>query len=300
MGQRYEIERIAIIGAAYASIFYGMDSESVFFVADGERAGRLEREGVLVNGRPYSIPVHRPGEPSQPADLIIVAVKNHHLDTAIDALRDSVGYNTVILSLMNGIDSEGRIGWVYGAEKVLYSMVLGIDAVRVRNEVRYSVHGRIFFGEAKNLTYTDRVMRVKNLFDRAGIAYVIPEDMIRALWWKFMINVGINQASAALRSTYALFQIPGESQVLMESAMREVATIAGKLDIHLSEEDIRDWYDVLSKLSAEGKTSMLQDVEAGRKTEVEMFSGKVIELGKKLGVPTPVNERLFRLIRDME
>ena len=111
-----------------------------------------------------------------------------------------------------------------------------------------------------------------------------------------MINVGINQASAALKSTYKRFQSEGEARSLMDSAMREVMVVAQALGINLNEGDITEWHDILAGLSPDGKTSMLQDVEACRKTEIEMFAGKVIELGKDLGIPTPVNERLFQII----
>ena len=112
-----------------------------------------------------------------------------------------------------------------------------------------------------------------------------------------MINVGINQVSAALRAPYGVFQIAGEARELMESAMREGVLLASRLHISLTEADVTEWYAVLRGLNPEGKTSMLQDVEAGRKTEVEMFAGKVIELGRRLCVATPVNERLFDMIR---
>ena len=82
--------------------------------------------------------------------------------------------------------------------------------------------------------------------------------------------------------------------------MREVVLLAGKEEVPLSEEDIGNWETVLSTLKPAGKTSMLQDVEAGRKTEVEMFAGKVIELGERHHVPTPVNRRLFDSIRKIE
>jgi 2-dehydropantoate 2-reductase len=82
--------------------------------------------------------------------------------------------------------------------------------------------------------------------------------------------------------------------------MREVMLLAQAQGINLIEGDIESWHDVLSHLSPDGKTSMLQDVEAGRKTEVEMFAGKVIELGNRLGIPSPVNERLFRKIHSIE
>jgi 2-dehydropantoate 2-reductase len=124
--------------------------------------------------------------------------------------------------------------------------------------------------------------------------------MIRLLWWKFMINVGINQASAVLRAPFSVFQTSQEARDLMESAMREVIMLSEKAGVNLSEEDIEKFHSVLHSISPQGKTSMLQDIEAGRKTEVEMFAGKVIELGTRLHVPTPVNQKLFDAIKKIE
>ena len=86
----------------------------------------------------------------------------------------------------------------------------------------------------------------------------------------------------------------------MESAMREVIRLSEKAQINLTEEDIKRFNEILPDLNPQGKTSMLQDVEAGRKTEVEMFAGKVIALGRQYDVPTPVNQRLFDLIKEIE
>lgn len=299
------IEHIAIIGAgaigaSYASMFYNMSMDSVSFIAGENRYIRLKQDGIVVNGKRYNIPVYLPGHIPAPYNLVIVAVKHHHLDAAIIDLQGSVGDETVILSFMNGIESEETIGSVLGLDKVLSSIVLGIDAVRDGNSTTYSNQGRVFFGEAINVVQTDRVKQVKELFERAGINYVIPDDMIRTLWWKFMINVGINQVSAALHAPYKRFQAPGEARTLMDSAMREVMLLAQAQGIDIHEGDIESWHHVLSNLSPDGKTSMLQDVEAGRMTEVEMFAGKVIELGRCFGVPTPVNEELFRMIRSTE
>ena len=201
---------------------------------------------------------------------------------------------------MNGIDSEERIGAVYGMDKVIYGLTLGIDAVREGNSVNYTNQGRIFFGEAKNPELTDRVRRIHELFDRAGIAHVIPPDMIRSLWFKYMVNVGANQTSAVLRANYGALRSSSEARELMDSAMREVIAIAGAIKVDLGEKDIGEWYKVLEGLNPAGKTSMFQDVEAGRKTEVEMFAGTVIELGKRYGVPTPVNQRLFDELKRIE
>ena len=299
------IETISIIGAGalgavYAAVLYDMDPRCVAFVAGGERAERLRREGVVVNDKSYHISVLTPEERAEPADLVIVAVKCQHLDDAIRDMKNRVGAETLIISVMNGIESEERIGAAYGMDRVLYAVSLGIDALRDENRVIYTTRGKLFIGEAANPVLTERVRRVQALFDRAGITYETPPDMLRILWWKFMINVGINQASAVLRAPYALFQTAGEARELMGAAMREVVRLAGKTGVDLSEADIDGFDPYLFRLNPQGKTSMLQDVEAGRKTEVEMFAGRVIELGRRYGVPTPVNQRLFDQIRKIE
>jgi 2-dehydropantoate 2-reductase len=115
-----------------------------------------------------------------------------------------------------------------------------------------------------------------------------------------MINVGINQASAVLGAPYAVFQNPGQAREMMEAAMREVIEIAQKTGVNLSEDDIRSFEPVLARLNPRGKTSMLQDVEEGRKTEVEMFAGRVIPLGRQYNVPVPINQMLFDKIRAIE
>lgn len=240
------IETVSIIGAGamgcvYASILYDMNPGCVSFVAGGTRLERLRQHTVVVNGKAYPIPILGPSDDAPPADLVIVAVKHHHLDAAIRDMVRRVGDNTTILSAMNGIESEERLA-----------------------------------------------------------AHEVPPDMIRTLWWKFMINVGINQVSAALEAPYGGFQQQGEARNLMESAMREVVALARASGVHLSDADIDDWYTILPTLSPLGKTSMLQDVEGGRKTEVEMFAGKVIEIGERYGVPTPVNRYLFEAIRTIE
>jgi 2-dehydropantoate 2-reductase len=299
------IERISVIGAGavgalYARKFFDMDKNCISLVAKGERYERLKEGGLIVNNKRCKMPLVRVEDNTPPSDLIIVAVKYHHLPEAIQDLRNRVGENSLILSLMNGIDSEEQIGGVYGMEKMLYAIVAGIDAVRQGNRITYTKEGKIFFGEAKNPRLSERVERVKSAFDRAGIASEIPEDMIRTLWWKFMINTGMNQVSAVLRASYAVFQTSQEARELMESAMMEVMTIAKATKVHLSEQDIEEWYSFMSGLSPQGTTSMVQDIEANRKTEAEMFGGKVMELGKTYGIPTPVNQTLFRMIRVME
>ncbi len=288
------------MGAAYASRFYDFDRASISLAASGKRSQRLKAEGLVVNNKHYAIPVLSPEDPASPADLIIVALKHQYLADALQDLKNRVGDNTVFLSVMNGLDSELIIGAVYGEDKIVYATAVGIDAQRNGNVINYSKGGTIFFGEAENTFLTERVKNIQALFERAGIAYQTPPDMMRIMWWKFMINVGINQASVVLSAPYGVFQTSKHAQQIMESAMREVMTVAESAGVNLVEKDIQDWYTYLKTFDPAGKTSMLQDIEAGRETEVDIFAGKVIDLGKTYDIPTPVNEILYHAIKVLE
>jgi 2-dehydropantoate 2-reductase len=300
-----EIKYVAILGAGamgafFAAKFFDAPEFSTALIAGGERHERLTRDGLVVNGKTYHIPVRDPETDGPTADLIIVAVKHHHLPKAVHELRNVVADGTTILSVMNGLDSEKTIGAVYGMDKALYGVSVGIDALRQGNQVSYTTPGRHYFGEAANVPISERVRRVQVAFERAGIPYETPPDMLRMMWWKFMVNVSMNPSSAVMHAPYGVFQASPEARALMEDLMREVIALAQAEGIHLSEQDIADWYPVLQTLSPQGQTSMLQDIEARRKTEIEMFAGKAVELGHRHGIPTPVNETMLRIIHVLE
>ena len=299
------IERVALLGAGalgsyFATKFFDTAGLTTVLVARGERYDRLNRTGLIVNEKPYAIPVVHPDRVTSPADLVVVAVKYHHLPAAVPDLRDLVDAETTIISVMNGLDSEEIIGAAYGMDKLLYAVSVGIDALREGHRVTYGNPGVLYFGDAQNADPSPLVQRVQAVLDRAAIPYEIPADMMRILWWKFMVNVGMNQASAVMRAPYGVFQTSARARAVMDVLMQEVITLAQVLGVNLSDQDVADWYPIMNKLSAAGKTSMLQDVEAGRKTEVEMFGGKVVELGQAHGVPTPVNEAMLNIIHVLE
>jgi 2-dehydropantoate 2-reductase len=301
------IQKVAILGAGamgayFAGRFFDTSGFSTVLIATGQRKDRLEKNGLVVNGKSYILPVLDPEETASPADLIIVALKHQHLKDAVAGLNKLVGPDTTFISVMNGLDSEEYIGSIYGMDKVLYTISVAIDAVRQDNRITYSKPGKHYFGQAVNTRndLSQRVRCVQQAFDRAGIVYETPDDMIRMLWWKFMINVGINQASAVLRAPYGVFQTSADARDLTETLMREVISLAAVMKVNLSEKDIEQWYVFQKTLSPQGKTSMLQDIEAKRKTEVEMFAGKVVELGQTHGVATPVNQAVYRIIRVLE
>ncbi len=289
---------LGAVGATYASILYQMDKNAIKVILDEERLPRYQ-QGLLINGTQYSFDyvVPRAGEPK--AELILIAVKGHHLEKSIESITPLVGENTLILSLLNGITSEDDLARAFGREKVLHGFCVGTDAGRENGEVCFINSGKIVFGEYFPEA-AGKATPVAELFAKAGVPFTLSQDIRHEMWWKFMMNVGVNQTSAVLKAPYGVYQAVPEASELLASACREVLPLAAKEGISLSEADIAEYLRIFANLSPLGKTSMLQDVEAGRKTEVESFGLAVMNLGKKHGIPTPINETLYHMIRVLE
>lgn len=289
------------VGSAHAIQLQQHDRQLVRVLAGGERVLRYRDQGFIVNGQRYDFTYAEPNDPrADAADLIIVAVKGHNLEEALEDMRCYVDKNTVILSLLNGITSEQRISSAYPDNKVLYGLCMSIAANRIGNEIQFESAGRIYFGEADNHIPSSQVQAVSSLFESAGIEHIVPENMMYMLWFKFMINVGVNQVTAVLHAPYSVFQKSPEARELMEAAMWEVIRIAEKYETKLDAGDIEKWYGILSGLHPHSKTSMFDDIEGKRKTEVEEFAGTVCDLGRQCGVETPMNHFLKLAILAIE
>jgi len=289
---------LGAVGTVFASQFSNA-KYNFSVLCDAPRKEKYLQNGFIINNKRYDFHYVTNKEYENKADLIIISVKYHHLKVAIKQLAGLVGKNTMIISLLNGIDSEEIIAKQFGHESVIYAFIYNIDATKVQNVVTYSKKGTIVFGE-KDGSVTERINKLKGILTEAGIAHEVSNDIIRNMWWKFMVNIGMNQTTAILRAPYRTIQKISYAQKLVKAAMREAIEISKSLNINLSEEDIDKAFSMLMDFSPDGKTSMLQDVEAKRKTEVEMLSGKLCYLGKQFNIPTPVNNLFFNLIKSME
>lgn len=275
--------------------------KQVVISANGERKARYLKQGFVVNGRQYFLPVKDKYE-ADPADLVIIAVKNYSLEEAIEEMRPYVSVNTIILSLLNGIDAVPRLRREFGEDSVPYAMILGIDALREENRVQYLAKGRIFCGFEKEKVEKNAptLAVLEEFFGTSDIAFVVPEDIVKEIWFKFMINVGLNQWSALIRAPYRLFQDSPHGQELLSKTMIEVISLSKRYGGNLEETDIDRAIAVLKTLAPQGKTSMLQDVEARRQTEVDAFAGAMKRLAKAADLDVPINAILYDAIRAIE
>jgi 2-dehydropantoate 2-reductase len=294
------------IGLLIADTLYRYNPGGLRILASGERLKRYREAGFLVNGERVDFPFADGEAPeSGRTDLIIVSCKYHHLEQVLKDIKPFVGKETIILSLLNGISSEEIIGVSYGPERLPLAMILGTDSRNTGNGASFTQRGVVNFGDADGKE-TERDRLIADYFTRAALPFEYhPKDMKRSLWYKYMINVGVNQTSALLRLPYACFkrdhpQGISEARLLMESAMQEVIAIANRQGIDLGDTDIENWYRTLASLGDSGCTSMCQDVLAGRKTEVELFGRTISDLGLKFNVPTPVNKALWLALRAIE
>ncbi|SHH66508.1 2-dehydropantoate 2-reductase [Sporobacter termitidis DSM 10068] len=289
-----EIKKVTLIGLGAMGVFFApklsdcLPAGHFRVLADGERKARLEANGVTLNGVTRHFPVITPRASGDPADLIIIAVKDAGLSQAILDIKNQVGPETQILCVMNGVDSEERVAEVYGWENVLYSY-MRVSIVMKDGTANFNPDvGTVHFGEAKNDTLSERVRRVKALFDRCGIGCEIDEDMIRGMWFKFMCNVGENLTCALLGIPFGAYRVSDHANAIRREAMWEVVRVAGCLGIALGEEDIELQEETIRHLPFANKPSTLQDLERGLPTEVDMFAGKVLQLGQELNVDTPL------------
>ena len=289
------------IGLSTAESIYNSDPSCISILAKEERLKRYKENGLKVNGKKLDFNFSF----GEKADLILVACKFHHLDQIIEDLRPSAGNDTIILSLLNGITSEEIISRKLGIEPLPLAMVLGTDAMHEAEGTSFNKKGTIHFGEAEGKNGC-REDAVAEFFNRTGVLYALESNMKRKLWYKFMMNVGFNQVTAVLRLPYKRVQTNGrpgeipEARRLIEKTMKEVIAVSNAEGIELNDDDIASAFAVTNTLNPEGTTSMCQDILAGRKTEVEMFSLTLMEFAKKHGISVPFNEALYLEIKTME
>ena len=298
-----DIETIGLIGLGALGMLFSncfvKSGKRFVVIADAERAERIRRDGAIINGEHVCFEVRTPEE-GTPLDLVIFATKAGGLSSAMETAAPFVGETTCILSVLNGISSEEELERRFGKEEVLLCTAQGMDAVREGNRLSYAHPGTLVIGERAPGKVSERAGALAEFLTAAGIPTEAVPDMVRRQWGKLMLNVGINQTVMVYEGTYRTVQQPGEARETMLSAMREVLTLANLEGFALTEHDLNQWVALADTLAPEGMPSMRQDAMAHRKSEVELFAGTVIRLAKTHGLDVPVNEMLYRRIREME
>lgn len=287
------MKNIIICGLGAVGLTYGVKFRNkcnLRILVDSERLKRYTKIKPILNGEVQEFEYILP-EDSFDADLIIIATKSSGLNSAIAQIKNFVTPKTIIISLLNGISSEEKIKQVYPEAKVLKSYFIGHSAVRNGNFVTQDGVGEIVVEKDDELA---------KIFEECEINYSNPKDMDYALWLKFTMNIFSNQTSAILNMTFGELKQNQQFVEFAKKLIAEVRSIAEFKGIKNIESLEFDALAALARMCNEGKTSMHQDILAGRKTEVDIFAGEIIRMGKELGIATPYNQVLYDMIKILE
>lgn len=298
-----EIKTIGLIGLGAVGALYAermlSSGADIRVIVDEARRERYVREGIYVNDVRVDFPYATPAK-AEPVDLLLIVTKEGGLLSAMETAAGFIGLDTLIVSLLNGVTSEGIIADRFGEKNVLYSVAQGMDAVKVGGRLTYVHPGQIVLGEREEGEVSDRVQMVANYLNAHGVTCTPVPDMVRRQWGKLMLNVGLNQACMVFECDYGGVQQPGRPREVMLGAMREAQKMAALEGYTISEAEFDEWVALLDSFSPAGKPSMRQDGEAHRKSEVELFAGTMVRLGQKHGVELPVNAWLYEKVKEIE
>lgn len=293
---------ITIIGMGALGILFGdiltasLGRDAVTFLADEQRIQKYRQDGVFCNGRACDFQM---SNQASCADLLIFAIKGNGLYDAMESAKSAVGENTIILSLLNGISSEEILAQYFPKGHIVHCIAQGMDAVKLGNKLTYSHKGELRIG-TPDPALSPFVERAAEILKCGGVPYVVEEDILHRLWSKWMLNVGVNQIVMVNEGTYGTVQCPGEPRDTMIAAMREVVKLSEYAKTGVTEDDLTFYVNLLDTLDPNGMPSMRQDGIAHRYSEVELFAGTVIKKAEQYGVSVPVNQMLYRRVKEME
>ncbi len=299
-----KIDRVALIGAGAVGAYFVqglMKKSDIEFcvVAEGNRLERLKKNGLLINGNLLKPAIKTPEE-AYGADLILIAVKYDAIHEAARMASEIVSDQTVILSLLNGIDSEEIVGAAAGAEHMLYS-IMRIQSWRENGEIRFDPEGTagLFFGEKDLHEKTERVLAVEELFSGTEIRCTFVPDMQGEIWNKYASNISRNLPQAMLGVGYGAYEDSAHVAYLRDCLDAEVHAVAEAKGIRIpkmAQNAAAAWQTV----DKSARFSTLQDLDAKRHTEIEMFLGVLIKLAKELHVPVPCCTFTYHFIKALE
>ena len=288
------MEKVVICGLGAVGMTYAVKFKNncnLKILADTSRIEQYKQSKPCFNGIEQEFEYVEPSENNFKADLIIISTKSYGLDEAIFNIKNFVRSGTFIISLLNGISSEEKIKKHYPEAVVPKSYFIGHSAIRNGNNVIQDGIGEIV---------TENIPELTLILDKCGIKYSCPADIEYSMWLKFTLNIFSNQVSAILNMTFGELKNNRKFLDFAKKLISEVQQIAAKKGVHNIENLEFDSLKALSKMCDEGKTSMLQDILNKRKTEVDIFAGEIIKLGKEFNILTPNNQVLYDLIKITE
>ncbi|MCD8078804.1 MAG: 2-dehydropantoate 2-reductase [Lachnospiraceae bacterium] len=297
-----KINTVAVlgVGAIGGYFIWGLSEklrDRLWVIADGERKKRLERDGLWINNVNYPLHVRTPQE-ARGADLLLIATKYGALPDILEDVAAVVDDHTTVLSLLNGVDSEEIIGALIGTEHILPS-IMKIASRRIGNRITFDgpTSLGLYFGESGQREPSERMLAIADLLNGTPLHYHMRKEIEVDIWKKYALNISQNLPQALLGCGIGAYADSEHVAALSHMLREEVIAVAAARGLDISSVRISL---KTSPVDKSARYSTLQDLDAGRHTEIHMFSGALGRMGRASGVPTPCNDFMFHAIRALE
>ena len=291
------------VGAYLVYALIGKEDLDLCVVADGERKRRLERDGIVIDDgkgvRALKPQVRTPQE-VRGVDLLLVAVKYTALESALEDIRQVAAPGTIVLSLLNGVDSEEKIATVIDPSQIVYSL-MRVSSERRKRDGRDVISFNpclgwgVYLGEKGTKVKSERVAAIEDLLSGTACRAYFVEDIIQDQWAKYASNICYNLPQAVLDLPFGAYIDSEHVAFLRNKLFDEVHQVGAALGIEVLKPSAA--WDSCAKTA---RFSTLQDLDAGRHTEIDMFAGVLMEKAKSVGVSVPFTEYTYHAIKAIE
>ena len=232
------------------------------------------------------------------ADLVIFFVKTYHTEKAVSDALVLEKEETIFLTLQNGLGNEEVICKKIDRKKVMLG-ITGHGATLLKpGHIRHAGWGKTFIGELDH-RITDRAIRIVQMFREAGIETEVSSNIHDHVWGKLLINVGINALTALTGFKNGQLLDYPETTRLVEKLVFEAAEVARRKGVHIEENPIEKVRKAI-EATRENRSSMGQDFDHRRETEIDAINGAVVREAQPLGIPVPFNQAVTDLVKAIE
>ena len=294
--------RLAIFGAGGVGGYFGarlqQAGESVAFIARGAHLAAMRAGGLRLSsplGDAHLQPVEAHDDPAAigPVDAVLIAVKTWQLDDALAAIDPLLGEDTFVVPLLNGVEAAGQIATKIGEARVVGGTCKIISHLGEPGEiVHVGATPWIGIGE-RDGAKSDRTAALKQALKGAGIAARLADDIEAEVWAKLLFVASVGGVGAVTRTPIGQLRAVPETRAVLRAAMEEIFAVARARGVALADSEVDDAMSFVDELPAEGTSSLQRDIAAGRRSELDAWSGAVVRLGHEGGVPTPVHGFLY-------
>lgn len=288
------------MGCLYAAAFHRAGCEVVLVDVNREQVEAINAGGLDLETRAgrecLPIPAALPGEASGTADLVLLFTKVFHTDTALSGAKHLIGPETHVLTLQNGLGNDERVAKHVARDKVLVGIAsLPADLVGP-GRVRSMGEGgsRLYPAFTQDQRFAAQVAAA---LTRGGMSAALEPKIHEAIWEKAIFNAAMNPLCALTRRTPGFLGRHEEAVSLIHAAVEEGVATANASGFAISSAPIHALTLVSRTDHADHEASMLQDIKAGRRTEIDSINGAIVEAARRAGIAAPITETLWRLVK---